>query len=107
MNIKQSSEYSGKGVVPARYGLMSVGIAALVLAYHVITGVLLDSYIAQASLTVERLVVLGAVIVPLLGVIVACVGLFRDRRQMALLIIGLVLNLLLGVFFGGILLIAG
>lgn len=89
-----------------RYGLASCTLFLVAVAVLIVTSTLFDTSMGQFSLTVQRWIGFGTLVLPaLVGTILGALGLRQPRRAMA--IIGIVLNTLFVLYFGLVLSFAG
>lgn len=89
-----------------RYGLASCILLLVAVAVLIVTSTLFDTSMGQLSLTVQRWIGFGTLVLPaLVGAILGGLGLRQPRRALA--IVGLALNTLFALYFGLVLLFAG
>lgn len=91
----------------SRYGVASLVLFAIALAFFLITGVFFEALVMDLSNTAERLVGWLTLVLPAaLGALLALAGLFSDGRR-GLALLGLLLNVPFAIFFSFVLLFAG
>lgn len=96
------------GETSTRYLGWSFGLLALTLVSFLLTGVILDSFVAQLSLTLQRwLGGLTLVLPALLGALMGILALRQPDRRPLLAILGIILNGIIALFFIAVLSIAG
>jgi len=91
-----------------KYAVVSFSALGLAVLMLLVGTLAFDSTLSGLSLTAQRWVTFFALVVPpIIGGAAAVIGLVSKERSKLLLALGLVLNSAFGLFFVGVLLIAG